>query len=206
MNKSDSIFSAFTTCLEMMEDRDYYISQDLKNITKEEFEKKFQKNGNGLVMIFSKNSTKNEKLILTFKTDEKQLKKEDITIFAKKLYEGNYKRGIIIGIENLSIHTKRLIKELNLKTDFNIEYFKVFDLEFNITKNEIVPKHFLVCENEKKVILKKYKIKENKLPKILSTDPMACYFGLVKGDMIKILRPSPNVGFYAFYRICISSN
>ena len=206
MITNKSIYSAFKTCLEMIEDREYYVSNDLKELTKIELKEKYTQNPNeGLCMIFTKKDD-NEKILVAFKMDKRPLKKEDLTMFVKNMKDKNIKRGIVIGREKNSAINKRFIVELNFKTEFNIEYFDIISLEFNITKNEIVPKHFLVSCFEKKMILKKYKTKENKLPKILITDPMACYLGLKKGDMVKILRASPSIGFYAYYRICVGVN
>lgn len=203
MKKIDSIFSAFQTMLEMLEDREYYISNEIKIIKKEEIRLKyFNESKNGFNMLFSKISTK-EKLLMSFKFDESILKKEDLSNYTKKMKEDDIRRGIIIGFDNISIIVKKCLREINSKTRYTLEYFKIQDLEFNITKNEIIPKHFLVSQNEKKIVLKKYNLKQNKLPKILITDPMACYLGLKKGDMVKILRASPQIGYYIFYRICV---
>lgn len=204
MKKLDSIFAAFQTTLEMLKDREYYIPNEIKNLKKDEMKLKYLENSkNGFNSIFSKIDSKEEKLLMSFKFDESILKKEDLSTFTKKMKEDNILRGIIIGFEDISIIVKKCLKEINSKTNYTLEYFKIEDLEFNITKNEIIPKHYLVSKTEKKMVLKKYNIKEKKLPKILLSDPMSCYLGLKKGDMVKILRASPQIGHYIFYRICV---
>ena len=51
--------------------------------------------------------------------------------------------------------------------------------------------------------MKRYKIKENQLPKILTKDPVAKYLGLKKGDVVKIIRDSETAGKYVTYRITV---
>ena len=111
--------------------------------------------------------------------------------------------GIILSSKNLSTQADRQIKDINIDNEYHIEYFKFDDLFVNISRHELVPKHLLVSEAEKKQVLKKYRVKESQLPKILVTDPMARYLGLRKGNLVKIIRDSQTAGIYIVYRICI---
>lgn len=95
------------------------------------------------------------------------------------------------------------MKEINLESEYRIEYFNIDDLLVNIAKHELVPKHIIVNEEEKKMVLRKYRVKESQLPKILVTDPMARYLGLRKGMLVKIIRKSQTSGLHVVYRIAI---
>ena len=47
------------------------------------------------------------------------------------------------------------------------------------------------------------RLRDNQLPKILVSDPVARYLGLKKGNVVKIVRPSETAGRYVTYRIAI---
>ena len=55
----------------------------------------------------------------------------------------------------------------------------------------------------KKELLKSTNILESQLPRISMHDPVARYYGLLREDIIKIIRKSETAGEYVTYRICI---
>ena len=75
------------------------------------------------------------------------------------------------------------------------------ELLVNITRHELVPKHMILCDAEKAELLKRYRARESQLPKIQCEDAIARYFGVHKGQVMKIIRPSETAGRYVTYRI-----
>ena len=72
---------------------------------------------------------------------------------------------------------------------------------FNITHHIYVPKHIILTKEEEKEVLEKYNTTKGKLPKIPKTDPIAKYYGMKSDQICKIIRKSPEVGEYVYYRL-----
>lgn len=100
--------------------------------------------------------------------------------------------------------TQNNLKFINA-TKLPIQIFELRELQFNISKHSLVPKHELISDKtEVDSIIKENNLKsKHQLPIILKTDPMAKYLNLKTGDIIKITRVSPTAGEYIVYRCCL---
>jgi DNA-directed RNA polymerase subunit H (RpoH/RPB5) len=89
----------------------------------------------------------------------------------------------------------------------NIQVFGISELQFNVSKHSLVPKHEPVRDDaEIARIIKDCIIKSKfQLPLIHNTDPMARYLALKPGELVRILRLSPSAGEYVSYRCCIKA-
>lgn len=85
-----------------------------------------------------------------------------------------------------------------------VEFFALGELQFNISKHVLVPKHRPVREEADIAdIMQRYSLKSRfQLPLILSTDPMARYLALKPGQLVHVTRTSPSAGHYELYRCC----
>ena len=83
------------------------------------------------------------------------------------------------------------------------ELFSEIELMVNPTKHELVPKHIPLSNEDKRSLLRNHKLRETDLPRIQATDPVACYFGMAKGQVFKIIRHSETSGEYFNYRLVV---
>ncbi|KAL2208954.1 RPB5 subunit of DNA-directed RNA polymerase [Sarocladium strictum] len=132
---------------------------------------------------------------------EKAFGIEQIRRFAKYVITNNYRTGVMVTNQALSPAARKSLASVeNLA---KIECFLEDDLLVNITHHELVPRHVLLSRDEKIALLKRYRLKETQLPRILQKDPVARYLGLKRGQVVKIIRTSETAGRYASYRLCV---
>lgn len=102
--------------------------------------------------------------------------------------------AIIIYKDNITPIVKKTIYDLK---DIIIECFIEDELQYNITKHYLVPKHELLYYVNSKEAIELRKKFNNKFPILLKSDPICRFYGFNKGDIIKITRKNNHV----IYRI-----
>ncbi|VWU49351.1 DNA-directed RNA polymerases I, II, and III subunit RPABC1, putative [Hepatocystis sp. ex Piliocolobus tephrosceles] len=192
------------TCFEMLEARGYLVSirERLENYS--EFKKAFEdcdKSRAKMPIITCLKNDPNKKIIVYFVDDVKKTGVKPLRDLTETMDEKKIQRAIIVTQNSLTPFAQNAIKEAAPK--HIIENFLDTELLVNITKHELVPKHIPLSCEEKKNLLQRYKIKENKLPRIQDVDPVCRYFGLSKGQVVKIIRPSETAGRYVTYRLVV---
>jgi DNA-directed RNA polymerase subunit H len=76
--------------------------------------------------------------------------------------------------------------------------------EIDIFQSALVPKHEILPEDEKKILLERLKISESHLPKVKSSDPAVKALDAKKGDVLKITRKSSTAGECTYYRVVVA--
>ena len=177
------------TLLKMISDRGYLVSTEDREISFDDFKMNFKGR---------KKSMTTNSIYVEF-IDDPKLGVEQISLFTEKIRKENISCGIMVISGSITPLAKQKFRESNEL--LHIEYFEEKELVVNITEHELVPKHILLSDEEKKTLLKKYRLEESQLPKILTTDPVAKYLGLRRGQVVKIIRASETAGRYITYRI-----
>lgn len=126
---------------------------------------------------------------------------KEIKKFVQHISQNSYKAGIMVTVGALSPQARKAIGATSAYTQ--IECFLLEDLLVNITHHDLVPTHVVLSREEKAALLKRYRLKETQLPRILLKDPISRYYGLRRGQVVKIIRSSETAGRYASYRLCV---
>jgi DNA-directed RNA polymerases I, II, and III subunit RPABC1 len=210
MNIINKIFRSKSTILDMLELRGYNIEK-YKNFSLNEIDVMYKamdkkittesspldfdcvKNENSCYIkfvLFTKLRVANAKTIIENMIDE-YVKEGDTIIFVVK--------DKINNIESFDSVLSSYLTEKNIM----VQIFWIDTLLINITKHELVPAMRILNEEEKQDIFEKANISNfTQLPLILKTDPVAKFYGLIRGDLVEIIRPSPTGGVYKNYRYC----
>lgn len=121
--------------------------------------------------------------------------------FLERMNDQSCSRAIIIYRQSLTPSAAKVMSSMAPK--YFLEKFSESELIVNITEHKLVPQHIVLSEEEKKSLLERYRLKETQLPRILMDDPISRYYGLRRGQVVKILRASETAGRYVTYRLAI---
>jgi DNA-directed RNA polymerase subunit H (RpoH/RPB5) len=191
------LYNVRKTIIEMLEDRGYNIP-DIENLTFEQFMIKYT---NKNLDIFIYDETKNKKIYIYFYNELKNFSKSDLKNIMQKITLEYQDEDINIILLLRDKENSAVTKELQKESFKNVEIFLKSNMIFNITHHEYVPKHIILSSEEENEVLEKYNTTRSKLPKISSLDPIAKYYGMKPNQICKIIRKSPEVGNYLYYRL-----
>ncbi|KAJ7039608.1 RNA polymerase [Mycena alexandri] len=191
------------TIHELVKDRGFQVSDDELSMDLNSFRDTFANNGGVDRMqlnFFAASRLNSSDLIYIYFSEEKNVGVKSMRKLLQILEEKAIQRGIIVFPSTMTSSARKVITAM--AATYRLEEFSESDLLVNIVHHTLVPRHDVLSPEEKKLLLEKYRLKETQLPRIQLADPVARYYGLRRGQVVKITRPSETSGRYASYRIC----
>ncbi|KAJ8270092.1 hypothetical protein GJAV_G00110240 [Gymnothorax javanicus] len=205
------------TIMQLCHDRGYLVTQDELDQTLDEFKSQFgDKPSEGrprrtdLTVLVAHNDDPTDQMFVFF-PEEPKVGIKTIKMYCQRMQEENITRAIIVvqmgmtpsakqspALGRVLASTKSLV---DMAPKYILEQFLQQELLINITEHELVPEHIVMTKEEVTELLARYKLKESQLPRIQAGDPVARYFGLKRGQVVKIIRPSETAGRYITYRL-----
>uniref|UniRef100_A0A8C2RHJ3 DNA-directed RNA polymerases I, II, and III subunit RPABC1 n=1 Tax=Capra hircus TaxID=9925 RepID=A0A8C2RHJ3_CAPHI len=171
------------TIMQLCHDRGYLVTQDELDQTLEEFKAQFgDKPSEGrprrtdLTVLVAHNDDPTDQMFVFF-PEEPKVGIKTIKVYCQRMQEENITRALIVVQQGMTPSAKQL-----------------------------VPEHVVMTKEEVTELLARYKLRENQLPRIQAGDPVARYFGIKRGQVVKIIRPSETAGRVLRLgpRICLS--
>jgi DNA-directed RNA polymerase I, II, and III subunit RPABC1 len=193
------------TVMQMCRDRGYLVTQYELDQTLDQFKEQFgdrpserRPNRTDLSILVAHNDDPTDQMFVFFPEDAK-VGIKTIKQYCQRMQEENISRAIIVVQQGMTPSAKQSLVDMAPK--YILEMFLEAELMINITEHELVPEHVVMTPEEKKELLQRYKLKEHQLPRIQQSDPVARYFGLKRGQVVRIIRPSETAGRYVTYRM-----
>ncbi|OSX57839.1 hypothetical protein POSPLADRAFT_1041635 [Postia placenta MAD-698-R-SB12] len=203
-DESAKLWKVNRTIHELVKDRGFQVSDDEINMDLATFRSHYASQMGSVdrtqLNFFTNHRNNPMTHIFIFFSEEKSVGVKTMRKMLHILEEKNIQQGIMVYPGSMTPSARKVIAAM--ASQYRLEEFSEADLLVNITHHTLVPKHEVLTPDEKKELLETYRLKETQLPRIQLMDPVARYYGLKRGNVVKITRPSETAGRYASYRIC----
>jgi DNA-directed RNA polymerase I, II, and III subunit RPABC1 len=193
------LFRIRKTCFALLHKRGYNVPVDDLEMSAETFLARFGDfpGRENLTILVAKQDDADNRMFVFF--PESDVGVPQCKTYAQRMRDDSVRSAILVINGKFSNFAKLSLAELS--PALSIEHFRDEELMVDITEHELVPKHQLLTPQEKAALLERYKLKESQLPRIQMGDPIARFYGLKRGEVVKIVRPSETAGRYVTYRI-----
>ncbi|KAK9282836.1 hypothetical protein L1049_011059 [Liquidambar formosana] len=196
--ESHRLYLSRRTVLEMLRDRGYLVpdselSRSLADF-RSEFGPKFDLER--LRLCFSLVSEPSKKILVIFCGTDEIRKADILAIFRQIVNKESLHRLMLILQSKMNSFARKEADNFSAK----VEIFQITELLVNVTKHILMPKHKILTAAEKQILLKKYKLEDKQLPRMLQNDAIARYYGLEKGQVMRVAYRDGITGSLVTYR------
>ena len=200
--EASHLFRIRRTLLKMLKKRSYVVDAAQLAMTPRGFVDQFgdQPKRNDLT-ILAEHETDAEDQLFVFLPDDDKVGVKTIKQYCEMMKEASVSHAILVVKQGVTPFAKTALQEM--ASTYLIEHFRDAELLVDVTEHRLVPAHALLSPEDRQALLDRYKLRAEQLPRIQRTDPVARYYGLKVGDVVKIVRPSETAGRYVTYRVCI---
>ncbi|KAL9237923.1 hypothetical protein vseg_012416 [Gypsophila vaccaria] len=199
--ESHRYFLARKTVLEMLKDRGYAVPTSEVDLTLPQFRDLYgpRPDVERLRVTTALVSDPSKKILVIF-CGQQLVKVSTIRSIGAQIVNKESLSGMILIVENRL--TAPALKSLDV-FQMKVETFQITDLLVNITKHVLKPRHRVLTAKEKEELLKKYNLEEKQLPRMSVKDAIARYYGLEKGQVVKVMYTGEITQSHVTYR-CVS--
>ena len=200
--EASHLFRIRRTLLKMLKKRSYVVDAAQLAMTPRGFVDQFgdQPKRNDLT-ILAEHETDAEDQLFVFLPDDDKVGVKTIKQYCEMMKEASVSHALLVVKQGVTPFAKTALQEM--ASTYLIEHFRDAELLVDVTEHRLVPAHALLSPEDRQALLDRYKLRAEQLPRIQRTDPVARYYGLKVGDVVKIVRPSETAGRYVTYRVCI---
>lgn len=196
--ESHRYYLARKTLMEMLKDRGFSVPSSDLNLSLHDFRLIHGQSPDVDRLRFAVTHLSDpSKRILVIFCGMGSVKVTTIRYIASQIVNKDTLTGLILVLQ--SQMTNQAQKALEL-LPFKVEIFQITDLLINVTRHVMKPKHRLLTDQEKQKLLKKYSIEAKQLPRMSKKDAIARYYGLEKGQVVKISYTGGITDSYVTYR------
>tara|TARA_B100001093_G_scaffold518375_1_gene602954 strand:+ start:1332 stop:1952 length:621 start_codon:yes stop_codon:yes gene_type:complete len=203
MDETQFLFNSWKTCIELATDRGYIINENYKKVQIKEFKHMLNDKEANIDIICNESEGNNNnilyiKYILALKIKPSSIKE----IYEEIKQKVNEIKNIELILILKSKPNNSILKLQKDKSYGDIQIYWCKQLQFNVTKHELVPKHRKISETEENKIMNRYSLtSKHQLPVLLKDDIISKYYNFKSGDIIEITetKTSQNSN-YKFYR------
>ncbi|ETV98036.1 hypothetical protein H310_09332 [Aphanomyces invadans] len=197
--EASKLFRVRKTVVKMLHNRGYIVSEEELHRTPEGFTAQFGENPtrDTMTILVEKVDDPSDNLFVFYPEDPK-VGVKPIRNYCNRMKDENVTKAILIVQDGITPFAKQALNEMAPR--YKIDHFKENELLVDITEHTLVPVHKVLTKEEKLALLKRYKLKDTQLPRMQASDPIARYYGMSRGQVVKIIRPSETAGRYVTYR------